>query len=157
MKIERLTKKQDSLLPVWRDKWIEIGLSCEPADRPRAEVAYRACYKAAGLHADVPIVWVSSPIVGAFAAPIAAQIICAEKEKAVGSAVYSAVDSKKLFWHDWIGGALWASWAAAESFFRECCELQYGADLEAAAVAYAETCSTAGYWWPNQHFIMPPR
>jgi len=35
--IDKLTDEQKALLPVWRDKWIAIGLSCEPLDLPNAK------------------------------------------------------------------------------------------------------------------------
>ncbi|MDE2107180.1 MAG: hypothetical protein KGL39_58785, partial [Patescibacteria group bacterium] len=87
-KITYLTAKQKDMLPAWRDKWIAIGLSTEPADREKAEAAYRACYRYAGLRDDVPIVWVQSPVVGAFAAVIAEGLL---KSGAVDDAVYGAV------------------------------------------------------------------
>ena len=35
-KIEKLTLEQESQLAAYRDKWLKIGLSCEPADRAAA-------------------------------------------------------------------------------------------------------------------------
>src|SRR3990167_4049357 len=103
-RIDNLTPSQESAIKNWVKDWIAFGLSTEPADRPRFEKAIRNCYKFANLNDNVPIIWVNSPIVGAFAAPIAAnflEIINKEKIKihdaaidsAVYSAVYSAVDS----------------------------------------------------------------
>ncbi len=90
-RIDRLTEDQKALMPTWRDEWIKIGLSTEPADRPRFEKAVRECYAYSNLDSKIPIIWVSSPMVGAFAAPLAASIICAfKKEK--DSAVHSAVE-----------------------------------------------------------------
>ena len=48
-RIEKLTKKQEAIVPEWRDKWIKIGLSTERADRPRFERAVAGCYRAAKL------------------------------------------------------------------------------------------------------------
>lgn len=56
-------------------KAIEDGLRCEPADRNRAEKAFRELYTDINLNATVPIVWVNSPIVGALAAPISSTLI----------------------------------------------------------------------------------
>ncbi|MHC4977036.1 MAG: DUF6745 domain-containing protein [Planctomycetota bacterium] len=54
-KIEKLTPEQEKLLPVYRDKWIEIGLSCEPLMVAEAKIAAAQAYKAANL--PVPDVW----------------------------------------------------------------------------------------------------
>jgi hypothetical protein len=89
-RITRLTDQQRAAMKPWAEKWIKIGLSCEPANREAAEAAYRACYRFAGLRDDVPIIWVESPIVGALAASIAASML---HDSAVGSAVRSAVHS----------------------------------------------------------------
>jgi len=93
-KITKLTPEQKARLPEYRDKWIKIGLSTEPADRERAEAAYRACYRFVGLNDQVPVVWVSSPIIGAIAAPIADNIWggLGEVRSAVHSSVRSEVD-----------------------------------------------------------------
>ena len=32
--------------------------------------------------------------------------------------------------------------------------MELSGDLNARAIAYAETAQAAGYWWPNKHFIM---
>ncbi len=61
-KIETLTPEQESLLPVYRDKWLKIGLSTESADRPLAEEGIREAYKISGL-AEPRIVWCASPLV----------------------------------------------------------------------------------------------
>lgn len=156
--IATLTPKQKAKLPAWRDKWIAIGLSTEPASRQAAEAAYRACYRFAGLRDDVPIVWVQSPIVGALVAPLAALALkqmgglrrVGKAESAVGSAVYSA----NLFWHPWLGGCLWSAWPSFESFFREECGLVFHNDLSAPAAAYAATSEHGCYWWPNRYFII---
>ena len=96
-RIDNLTPSQESAIKNWVKDWIAFGLSTEPADRPRFEKAIRNCYKFANLNDNVPIIWVNSPIVGAFAAPIAAnflEIINKEKIKIHDSAVYSAVYSE---------------------------------------------------------------
>src|SRR5579863_9081396 len=61
-KIEQLTADQESRLAEFRDKWIAIGLSTEPADRPRAEAAIRTMYRSAGLSEPQKIVWCGSPL-----------------------------------------------------------------------------------------------
>ena len=60
--ITSLTEAQKAQMAAYRDKWIEIGLSTAPADRPRAERALRAAYRAAGLREPRSIVWCGSPL-----------------------------------------------------------------------------------------------
>ena len=57
-RVDALTPEQEAMLPAWRDKWINIGLSTESADRSKAEEAIRACYRFAKLNGDdLQIVW----------------------------------------------------------------------------------------------------
>jgi len=60
--IEQLTLEQTARFPEFIDKWTKIGLSTEPADRPRAEAAVRLMYKIGGLPSPEKIVWFDSPM-----------------------------------------------------------------------------------------------
>ena len=102
-KIERLTEAQQSRFPEFVDKWIKIGLSTEPADRPRAEKAIAGIYRLANLK-EPRVIWLPCPISAAlsavcYAAIINHRLVAAAKSdthpvrSAVGSAVYSAVGS----------------------------------------------------------------
>ena len=110
-KIERLTEAQQSRFPEFVDKWIKIGLSTEPADRPRAEKAIAGIYRLANLK-EPRVIWLPCPISAAlsavcYAAIINHRLVAAAKsdthpvrsavrsavDSAVDSAVYSAVDS----------------------------------------------------------------
>ncbi len=64
MKIEKLTTEQEKLLNVYRDKWLEIGLSTKPANKVLAEDALKRCYKVAGLKEPKQIIWTTSPLAG---------------------------------------------------------------------------------------------
>jgi len=75
MKIMELTPGQKALFPEWVEKYTVIGLSCEPADRPRAERGIRSHYARAAIECPDTFVWVASPIVLSLAAPIAAALI----------------------------------------------------------------------------------
>lgn len=46
-KFETLTKKQESQIPVYRDRWLEIGLSIQKADRAKAEEGVNLAYQSA--------------------------------------------------------------------------------------------------------------
>jgi len=48
-KIEKLTKEQEDLFSVYRDKWCAIGLSTAPVDIEKAKVAVCKAYSAVGL------------------------------------------------------------------------------------------------------------
>jgi hypothetical protein len=60
-KIEDLTDAQRAQIPAYVKRWTEVGLSTAPADRPAAEAAIAAAYRAAGL-ASPKIVWCGSPL-----------------------------------------------------------------------------------------------
>ena len=47
-KISSLTAEQEAQLPVYRDKWLEIGLSTEPLDEEEAIASVKALYTSAG-------------------------------------------------------------------------------------------------------------
>lgn len=58
--ITELTPEQEALIPVVRDEWIDIGLSTDRADRPKAEAILAKIYKSIGV--PLPqIIWVESP------------------------------------------------------------------------------------------------
>ena len=56
-----MTQKQEHRLMEWREEWLQIGLSCEPADRPGAEDALRRLYKTQGISEPRTILWAQSP------------------------------------------------------------------------------------------------
>jgi hypothetical protein len=90
-RIDSLTDAQRERMDSWADEWIEIGLRTGPADRPAFESAARRCYKHAGIPWPDRVVWVSSPLVMAIAAPVSALIIHMTKRDAVSGAVRGAV------------------------------------------------------------------
>lgn len=68
-KINELTAEQKALLPVWRDKWLKIGLSTDPIDQERAKSAVRKMYECAGLEAPNTFVFLDNPEHGAIVCP----------------------------------------------------------------------------------------
>jgi len=97
-RIEKLTPEQEAMFPVWRDKWIDIGLKTGETDWETFGVYMPICYQKAGLEFPKKVIRVSSPIVGAFASSIANKIL-KNKGKSVHDAVHGAV-------HDAVGGAV---------------------------------------------------
>ncbi len=61
-RIDKLTGAERSEMPGWAEKWTEISLSTDPADRPMWEAGAYWCYNAVGL-AMPRVVWCPSPIV----------------------------------------------------------------------------------------------
>ena len=74
-KIESLTDAQRAKFPEYVERYTALGLSCDPADKPRAERGVRGHYVAAKIACPDVMVWVSSPIVLAMAAPMAAYMV----------------------------------------------------------------------------------
>ncbi len=99
-KIEKLTPEQEARFPEFVRKWIDIGLSTQPADRERAERAIAGLYGLAKLR-QPRVIWLPCPISAALSAVCYSALIkkrlVSEENKpvgsAVGGAVYSAVDS----------------------------------------------------------------
>jgi hypothetical protein len=92
-RIDKLTPEQEARMPEWRDKWIEIGLRTGHADRARFEAGARACYEATNLTPPERIVWTTSPLALALAAPMAAYLLALRAGRgAVDDAVDVAVD-----------------------------------------------------------------
>ena len=161
MKITTLTAEQRARFPEFVERCTAYGLSCEPADWARAERGINEMYAMANLPL-VPIIRVSSPIVGALAAPITANIlhahrdsaVCSAVGSAVGSAVYSAVGSAvrsavdKIWWHYWYGGQFWVSYTAWAAYIRDVLEVSVPIN------AYEDLSLSAGYLWPNRSFAL---
>lgn len=167
-RIDALTAEQTARMPEWRDKWISIGLSTERADRGRFERAIPACYAAAELPPPKRVVWVSSPLVMALAAPLAANLlgkggavddaVRGAVHDAVRDAVSDAVGEIQNNWYKYLGGQFWVGgwyWGSPSyvSFFREVCGLDLG-DMAARALAYEDTAASASWWWPHTDFVM---
>src|SRR5574337_740900 len=73
-RIDSLTPQQRARMDEWADKWISVGLRTGAADRHKFEKAAEQCYLASNLSWHGNVVWVPSPIVMAFAAPVAALV-----------------------------------------------------------------------------------
>jgi len=74
MSIEKLTQAQIDRMVEYRDKWIAIGLSTVPADRPMAERGVGLAYSAAGLPAP-RVVWCGSPFGNAVTRAIVCKVL----------------------------------------------------------------------------------
>jgi hypothetical protein len=69
-----LTPAHLAVVRAERDRWLRIGLSTTPADRPAAEAAVRRAYQTAGLLPPSLVVWMDSPLGGCLATAIIGQL-----------------------------------------------------------------------------------
>jgi hypothetical protein len=90
--IKKLTPTQQARMAEWADRWIEIGLRTGAADREKFKQGVEGCYQAAGLKWHNHVVWVSSPLVLALAAPVAALVIQMRRRGLAHHAVDEALD-----------------------------------------------------------------
>lgn len=149
-RIDRLTVEQEAAIPEHVARWIGWGRQCGEPDWDRWESGARRCYGFADIPWPGVVVRVPSPIVGAFAAPVAAYLLDDGAVRgAVDGAVRGAVPGG---WHRYLGGQWWASWHAYTSFYRDICGLDLGALWDRDS-AYADA-NSAGWWWPHRRFVM---
>ena len=73
--IDQLTEDQKKQLTPWIKKWVDIGLSTQPADWERAEKGVRGHYTAADLDPPTTMVHVSSPYALTIVGPVSALIL----------------------------------------------------------------------------------
>jgi hypothetical protein len=81
--LDHLTRAQQTAAPGWTARWTEAGLRTGEADWATFEAAAERCYTYAGLPWPGRVVRVSSPVVGALAAPIADQLLTKRKPNVV--------------------------------------------------------------------------
>jgi len=106
--ITELTKEQNALLPVYRDKWLQIGLAAGKGDRAEAERGVRLAYQAADLTPPKYYVWLDSPLAGCYAGVMLDQVwdqvgdqVWAQVGDQVGDQVWAQVG-------DQVGDQVWA-------------------------------------------------
>ncbi len=105
--IDRLTAEQTAQLAEFRDRWIAIGLSVEPADRPAAEAAISDMYRQAGLNAPRRIVWCGSPLSqGLVRAIVLDKRVWASVGASVWASVWASVGASV---RASVGDSVWAS------------------------------------------------
>ena len=107
--ISKLTPEQTARMAEFRDKWISIGLSTEPAQREQAEAAIRQIYRSAGLNEPRKIVWCGSPLSQGLTRAVIldkrlleAASVGASVRDSVGASVWASV------WAS-VGASVWAS------------------------------------------------
>jgi len=93
MKLEELTKEQESKLEAYEQKWSQIGLSTEKSNHRKAEAAMIAAYKVAGL-APPEFIWLDSPMEGAIGAALLDVLKEHDSENKIGAPVWAKVGVK---------------------------------------------------------------
>ena len=73
-KITALTQEQKNIMPLWAQKWINIGLRCGDVDWETFDKFMPICYKKANLPYPTRVVRVPSPIYGALVASVSHEI-----------------------------------------------------------------------------------
>lgn len=165
-RIDKLTKKQEDAMKPHADKWIQIGLSCEPANFEEAEKAIRKCYIFSNLKEPKYFFRVSSPMAFSIIAPTLLTFTDSELAELPQALTLdhpkiakevkrpSVIDTIKEEWNKYIGGSLWSSWPAVESYYREVCGLELEGDLSQRGEAYSEIAKCIGWWYPADNFCV---
>ena len=152
--IESLTPEQESYLTVFRKKYLDAGLSTEPANRPRAEDAINAVYRRIGKE-PVPIIWVASPLtasilmfimgnVASLRASLWASLGGSLGDRLWGSLRASKIPAQTTYW--W--GSMDLYWIA---FYQFCAYIgvQYQSETVNGLQIMDEIGKSCGWWYPR--------
>ena len=166
-KITKLTPAQVSRFGEWSKKWIEIGLSTEPADFERATKAALRGYALANLKSPMVILRMSSPYAATVGGALAwlmlkeffgkkveqqvRQQVWQQVEQQLGQQVGQQVGQQKFrAANDGVNNyginSLWCSWSAYISFFRDVCGWRDQV-LEKFEINEELTQSCGWTWW----------
>lgn len=153
-KIMSLTDAQKARFPEFVNKWIDIGLSTEPANREKSEAAIAGLYRLAKLK-EPRVIWLPCPISAALSAVVYGGITAHRRalqgetvknsgsvRSAVYSAVYSAVRSAaRSAGNAFFGGSIWnAGYSAWADYFNEV----IGISIDRNFLDITENC---GFYW----------
>lgn len=146
--IDSLTKEQEAMIPVYRERFRQIGLSTEPTDRAKAEDAIRRSY--AYFHklnntcvANPEIVWAGGPMEGA---KLAAQY--AKGDENVTSEEIRAQASQASY------GSFEAYWVSTYAFIAEQLNVEKD-ELIDIAVDIVKECGV--YWTFEDLVVLTPK
>ena len=156
MMITELTDAQRAKFPDYIQEWIGHGTCTLPADRPRAEDAIRSIYRVGGKKDPEQIVWCESPLSMALTKHGWDSV-----RSSVGDSVWDSVLASVLASvGDSVGnsysGALYASWGAFISFFRDIM-LWEDACLEKFSIDEDLMKSCGWVWWHSNILAISDR
>jgi hypothetical protein len=107
-KITKITPEQAALFPEWVKRYVEIGLSTEPADFERATEAALKAYKLCNLDKPVVVLRMGSPYAATLGGILAWGMLRAMKDKKVWDQVGGQVwDQVRSQVGDQVGGQVW--------------------------------------------------
>jgi hypothetical protein len=90
-RIDRLTPEQQARFGEWTKKWVDIGLSTEPADFDTATEAALKAYKLCNLDKPMVVLRMSSPYAATIGGALAWSMLRDMKVKKVGAQVWAQV------------------------------------------------------------------
>ena len=137
-KIDRLTDEQEAELVRWRDRWLAIGCSTEPADRLAAEAAITKLYQNAGEQTP-KFIWCLSPQDAVNAITKAYQ----ESDGLEADKARQAALSAGRFW-----GQTEASWPCFYLFCRDVLGIKYDEPHNSNLDLWAQVSRSCNWWWP---------
>jgi len=141
-KIISISSEQTAKFAEWSKKWIEIGLSTEPADFDLAIDAALRAYKICNLKKPMIILRMGSPY-AATVGGVLAYMYLKEIGAQVGIQVQSQVESQV---NNNRGGSFWSGWCAYVSFFRD--QMQWENEtLDQFKIDEDLTKSCGWVWW----------
>jgi len=168
--IEKLTQEQEAMIPVYRDKWINIGLCTKPANRIEAEKAITLSYKCAGLKPPNKIIWCSSPLSQGLTRAIildkkmiasVGESVLASVRASVRASVWESVwdsvwasvgDSVRASVRASVGDSGYgqhdASWLGFYEYFRNICNLRIETDK---VLGLIELAKNSGWFLPYEN------
>ena len=146
--IEKLTPQQIARFQEFRDKWMDVGLSTEKANRKEAVEGIYLAYEKAGLKAP-KVVWCSSPMVQGLTRSIILDkewaSVGASVGDSVGASVWASVgdsvrDSVWASVRDSVYGQHDAGWLSFYSFFRDVFRLKKQTEKLNGLFELAQSC-----------------
>ena len=120
-----------------RDHWMRVGLSTDRCDRPRAEAAVRAAYRAADIPEPQLVVWMDSPLGGVFAAAMIREL------PKLGGQLGDQLGYELSPWYD-------AYWLAYYTCALPLAALENSPRLD----ALNEADRLCGWWWPMRGAVI---
>jgi len=136
-KIDKLTPEQEALIPVYRDKWIAIGKSCEPCDLEQSKHFARLAYAAAGLECPEKFYLVDSPMA---AAKLEVNL---RGENPNATNLQTAINNQVFGYHE-------AGWLSYYEFMLEVVGIKECEKLE-GLIGLAKNC---GWWSPYDDCVI---